>query len=492
MEIVIKNLSKIFKGDEKKGIDDTIAVNNVSINIKNNELVGLLGPSGCGKSTTLYMIAGLKEPSSGEIWFDNEEVTNLASEKRGIGFVFQNYALYPHMNVYKNIAFPLTNLKIDAYKKEYKIEMLTKENEILSNYEELVNIIKDSSLNNKISKERAIVFIIDKYIISPSFAKRLFNHKLFTISSKEELKNKVDNIINENNIKIKEIKDKYLKRNLKIDDSFYITNLNDEKIIQRRKLVYDEIDLMVREVARLVQIEEQLDKKPKELSGGQQQRVAIARALVKKPRVLLLDEPLSNLDARLRIKTREEIKRIQKETGITTVFVTHDQEEAMSICDEIVVMNNGKVMQEGKPIEIYKNPSNLFVAKFLGTPPINVFKGIIKEDGIYVDNEKISSLKNENYINKEVYVGIRPEGFIFVSSKKDEDNLDTISLRVKEITLNGKDTTLTLEHDSFIGENIKIVVDSDLNINIDTYQFKIKTNKMFVFDIDSEERIEIK
>ena len=492
MEIVIKNLSKIFKGDAKKGIDDTKAVDNISIHIKNNELVGLLGPSGCGKSTTLYMIAGLKEPSNGEIWFDNEDVTNLASEKRGIGFVFQNYALYPHMNVYKNIAFPLTNLKIDTYKKEYKIEMLTKENEILTNYEELVNIIKDSSLNNKISKERAIVFIIDKYIISPSFAKRLFNHKLFCVSSKEELKNKVDNIINENNIKIKEIKDKYLKRNLKIDDSFYITNLNDEKIIQRRKLVNDEIDLMVREVARLVQIEEQLDKKPKELSGGQQQRVAIARALVKKPRVLLLDEPLSNLDARLRIKTREEIKRIQKETGITTVFVTHDQEEAMSICDEIVVMNNGKVMQEGKPIEIYKNPSNLFVAKFLGTPPINVFKGIIKEDGIYVDNEKISSLKNENYINKEVYVGIRPEGFIFVSSKKDENNLDTISLRVKEITLNGKDTTLTLEHDSFIGENIKIVVDSDLNINIDTYQFKIKTNKMFVFDIDSEERIDIK
>ena len=290
--------------------------------------------------------------------------------------------------------------------------------------------------------------------------------------------------------------DKYLKTDNGIIisyafDSSFIEQVNIINILLKDYLVNDEIDLMVREVARLVQIEEQLDKKPKELSGGQQQRVAIARALVKKPRVLLLDEPLSNLDARLRIKTREEIKRIQKETGITTVFVTHDQEEAMSICDEIVVMNNGKVMQEGKPIEIYKNPSNLFVAKFLGTPLINVFKGIIKEDGIYVDNEKISSLKNENYINKEVYVGIRPEGFIIVPSKN-EDNLDTISLRVKEITLNGKDTTLTLEHDSFIGENIKIVVDSDLNINIDTYQFEIKTNKMFVFDIDGEERIEIK
>ncbi len=487
MEILIKNLSKIFKGDPKKSIEDTIAVDNVTIDMKDNELVGILGPSGCGKSTTLYMIAGLKEPSNGEIWFDNEEVTNLASEKRGIGFVFQNYALYPHMNVYKNISFPLTNLKVEAYKKENKIESLVLENKLLENIKELNEVIISSSIKNKISKERAILFLIDKYIISPSFAKRLYSYKLFLIEDNTLLNNRVKEIKEDNLKEIENIKEKYLRKDIKIDEEFYLVDRNNERIKERRRLSKDEIDLMVREVARLVQIEDQLDKKPKELSGGQQQRVAIARALVKKPRVLLLDEPLSNLDARLRIKTREEIKRIQKETGITTVFVTHDQEEAMSICDEIVVMNQGKVMQSGKPIDIYKNPNNLFVAKFLGTPPINVFKGLIKEDGIYVDNEKVSSLKNNDYINKEVYVGIRPEGFIL--NENDEDL--GISLRVKEITLNGKDTTLTLEHDSFLGEEIKIVVDSDLALSIATYRFKVKENKMFVFDKESEERISI-
>jgi multiple sugar transport system ATP-binding protein len=154
------------------------------------------------------------------------------------------------------------------------------------------------------------------------------------------------------------------------------------------------------EAASLVQIEELMDRKPKELSGGQQQRVAIARALVKMPNVLLLDEPLSNLDARLRLQTREEIKRIQKETGITTIFVTHDQEEAMSICDKMVVMKLGVVQQIGKPQAIYDDPDNLFVANFLGTPPINIFKGVIKDGSVYIGSEKIMDTEFEN---QEVY-----------------------------------------------------------------------------------------
>ena len=156
-----------------------------------------------------------------------------------------------------------------------------------------------------------------------------------------------------------------------------------------RRLTKDEIDALVQETSRLVQIDEYLDRKPSELSGGQQQRVAIARALVKKPRVLLLDEPLSNLDARLRLKTREEIRRIQKDVGITTVFVTHDQDEAMSICDEIVVIKDGVAQQIGAPQDIYRDPANLFVAKFLGVPPINVFKGKIKDHKLYVGDEAI-------------------------------------------------------------------------------------------------------
>ena len=258
MKIVLQNLTKIFPSRNKKSGEEVVAVNNFDFTIPDGKLIGLLGPSGCGKSTTLYMISGLQKPSSGKIFFGEDDVTDLSTENRGIGLVFQNYALYPHLTVKQNILFPLQNLRG---------------------------------------------------------------------------------------------KDKMTK----------------EAMLER-----------AHEAARLVQIEELLERKPSELSGGQQQRVAIARALVKMPRVLLLDEPLSNLDARLRLQTREEIRRIQKETKITTVFVTHDQEEAMSISDMIVVMKSGVVQQIGKPQDVYDNPANLFVANFLGTPPINIFTGHVK------------------------------------------------------------------------------------------------------------------
>ena len=258
MKVVLQNLTKIFPSRDKKSGKEVVAVNDFTFEIPDGKLIGLLGPSGCGKSTTLYMISGLQKPTSGKIFFGEDDVTGLSTENRGIGLVFQNYALYPHMTVKQNILFPLENLK--GADKLSKDEML----------------------------ERAY------------------------------------------------------------------------------------------QVAKLVQIDELMDRKPSELSGGQQQRVAIARALVKMPRVLLLDEPLSNLDARLRLQTREEIRRIQKETGITTVFVTHDQEEAMSISDMIVVMKLGVLQQIGKPQDVYDDPVNLFVAKFLGTPPINVLEGSVR------------------------------------------------------------------------------------------------------------------
>ncbi len=267
MKIVLEKLTKIFPSRNKKSGEEVVAVNNFNFEIPDGKLIGLLGPSGCGKSTTLYMISGLQKPTSGKIFFGEDDVTELSTEKRGIGLVFQNYALYPHMTVLQNILFPLQNL----------------------------------TGADKLSKEQ----MLDR----------------------------------------------------------------------------------AREAARLVQIEELLDRKPSELSGGQQQRVAIARALVKMPRVLLLDEPLSNLDARLRLQTREEIRRIQKETGITTVFVTHDQEEAMSISDMIVVMKLGVVQQIGKPQEVYDDPANLFVANFLGTPPINVFSGRVEGGKLFIGDD---------------------------------------------------------------------------------------------------------
>ena len=289
MKVELQNLTKIFPSRNKKSGEEVVAVNNFSFTIPDGKLVGLLGPSGCGKSTTLYMISGLQQPTSGRIIFGDEDVTELSPENRGIGLVFQNYALYPHMTVKQNILFPLQNLR--GKDRMSKGEML----------------------------ERAY------------------------------------------------------------------------------------------SAAKLVQIDELMDRKPSELSGGQQQRVAIARALVKMPRVLLLDEPLSNLDARLRLQTREEIRRIQKESGITTVFVTHDQEEAMSISDMIVVMKLGVVQQVGKPQDIYDDPTNLFVAKFLGTPPINVFSGRIESGKLYIGEDVVLDVKGVN--DRAVTVAIRPEGF---------------------------------------------------------------------------------
>ena len=353
MEIRLSHLTKIFadKNSEVRAVDD------LDIVIPSGRLIGLLGPSGCGKSTTLYMIAGLHEPSSGQIFFGDEDVTTLPAEKRGIGLVFQNYALYPHMTVKQNIMFPLENMKLT------KAEAL----------------------------ERT-----QKY-------------------------------------------------------------------------------------ARLVGIEELLNRKPKQLSGGQQQRVAIARALVKEPRVLLLDEPLSNLDARLRLQTREEIKRIQRETGITTIFVTHDQEEAMSISDEIVVMKFGVEQQKGAPQDVYENPVNQFVAKFLGTPPINIFNGVIHDGGVYIGKEKIGST---TLPDQEVTVGIRPEGF-------EVDPEGDLTIEIKHVEYIGRDKSINGANPNSEKDVFKFIVDSSVKVEEGTViKAKIKPNKYFVFDKVTEARIQ--
>ncbi len=483
MEIRLVGLTKQFAGDAKKGIPDTVAVDNVDITIKDGELMGLLGPSGCGKSTTLYMLAGLKEPSGGEIWFDDEDVTHLAPEKRGIGLVFQNYALYPHMTVYKNVAFPLTNLKVEEAEKDFVLEKIAKFKDLLEKPQDIIKAINDSSISGKISANYAVECLTKKFEITRYVAKEIFSWGLQNSqdvnSLVESLKSKYDEQEKKETMSL-ESKGKSVNEKFEI-----LVNGVSNKVL--RKLAKEEIDALVRSAARLVQIEDYLDRKPSELSGGQQQRVAIARALVKRPRVLLLDEPLSNLDARLRIQTREEIRRIQQETGITTVFVTHDQEEAMSICDEIVVMKNGKKMQVGHPQDVYKDPQNLFVAKFLGNPPINVFKGMIVNGDLLIGNEKIA---HTDKLCKDgvVFVGIRPEGFMMGDAIKEEDKVLTLSCN--EILTMGRDLTLICSNPFFVGDKIKIIVDSDLNPQVGDIKFALRSTKVFVFDGESEERID--
>ena len=364
MKVELQNLTKIFPSRNKKSNEEVIAVNDFTLTIPDGKLVGLLGPSGCGKSTTLYMISGLQKSSSGKIFFGDEDVTNVSPENRGVGLVFQNYALYPHMTVKQNILFPLQNL-----------------------------------------------------------------------TGKDKLPKK--------------------------------------EMIERAY-----------EAARLVQIDDLMERKPNELSGGQQQRVAIARALVKMPRILLLDEPLSNLDARLRLQTREEIRRIQKETGITTIFVTHDQEEAMSISDMIVVMKLGVVQQVGKPQDIYDDPINLFVAKFLGTPPINVCAGEVKGGKLYIGEDAVLDVNGVE--DRPVYVGIRPEGFVPVPNGE-------FKCAIKNIEVMGRDVSIVSANDASLNPVIRSIVSSDYIRTIaegqETIAYSLIPHKVFIFDKETEERI---
>lgn len=363
MKVTLQNLTKKFPSRNKKQPADVIAVNDFTFEIPDGVLLGLLGPSGCGKSTTLNLLSGLQKPTSGRIFFGDDDVTDLPAENRGVGLVFQNYALYPHLTVRQNITFPL---------------------------------------ENRTGKD---------------------------------------------------------------------------------KLTHQQMADMALEAAKLVQIEELMDRKPKELSGGQQQRVAIARALVKMPKILLLDEPLSNLDARLRLQTREEIRRIQKATSITTVFVTHDQEEAMSISDLIVVMKDGVVQQIGKPQAVYDSPVNLFVAKFLGTPPINVFDGEVKDGHLYIGEEAVLAVPG--VANQSVTAAIRPEGFTLSET-------GALSCDLSRVEVMGRDISVVSTHPKSQNVTIRSIISAENAVNTASQKvrFDLKPNKVFLFQKESGARID--
>ena len=335
-----------------------------------------------------------------------------------------------------------------------------------------------------LTKDGASRAIVDHYHVVTSLALSLFKYR---IHEEADYEGKASLVKEELSKKRDELRAKLAEQNIKINDAYEVLGEDGKPVMVNRRLTKDEIDALVQEASRLVQIEGYLDRKPSELSGGQQQRVAIARALVKKPRVLLLDEPLSNLDARLRLQTREEIRRIQQETGITTVFVTHDQEEAKSICDEIVDMKEGKKMQVGHPQDVYRDPDNLFVAKFLGNPPINIFHGMIHNGDLFIGSEKVSHT-DKAVKDGPVYVGIRPEGFLTGPSIKEEDKVLTLSCN--EILTMGRDLTLICSNPYFIGDKIKIIVDSELKPVVGDIRFAIRPIKLFVFDGTTEERID--
>jgi len=359
--VMLKNLTKRF--------GDTIAVNDLSLEVQYREFLVLLGPSGCGKTTTLRCIAGLETPDEGEIYIGDNLVNDLPPKDRNVAMVFQSYALYPHMKVFDNIGFPL----------------------------------------------------------------------------------------------------------------------------KMRKLPKNEIERRVKEVAKLLRISHLLDRKPKQLSGGERQRVALGRAIVRNPSVFLMDEPLSNLDAKLRVYMRAELKRLQKELGVTTVYVTHDQVEAMTMANKIAIMNSGVLQQVGKAYEIYHHPNNLFVAGFIGSPPMNFIECTFKEkDGSYfLDagsfflplSDSISKIVNEKASSSELILGIRPED-IFIE-KRGEKGMIKAEVYVTEPM--GSEVIVDLK----VGDEIiKAKTSPDIKINLGDEVFVgFNKNKMHIFDKATEKAI---
>ena len=436
-EVVLKNVYKKYVGErtKKKDIKNLKpAVSDFSMDIKDGEFVVFVGPSGCGKSTTLRMIAGLEEITAGDIYIGGKLVNDIEPKDRDIAMVFQNYALYPHLTVYGNMSF---GLKLNRHKFP------------------------------KLDKNGKQVYEVDKKQIN----------KL-----KAEIK------------KLKKENKNYSAKQKQIDELIKHPSIPSYVL---RKYNKAEINEKVMESARILEITEFLKRKPKELSGGQRQRVAIGRAFVRKPKVFLMDEPLSNLDAKLRNQMRSEILLLHEKIKTTFIYVTHDQTEAMTLGDRIVVMKDGFIQQIGTPKEVFKTPANLFVAGFIGTPQMNFLDAKITNDckvkllgkTLTLPKDKIEKLKKiKNVSSKEFVLGIRPENILITNSK------DGFKAKVQVSEMMGNeyhvhcligDTKIVIRT-PFTGSDIKVIKAIENNEEI---KFVLDTNEIHLFDKSSGKSI---
>lgn len=359
-----------FQNIYKKYDHDMTIVKDFNLEVNDGEFIVLVGPSGCGKSTTLRMIAGLEEISEGDFYIDGKRVNDITPKERDIAMVFQNYALYPHMSVYDNMAF---GLKLRKYSKT-------------------------------------------------------------------------------------------------------------------------EIDQRVKHAAQILGLEKYLDRKPKALSGGQRQRVALGRAIVRNAKVFLMDEPLSNLDAKLRVQMRAEITKLHQQLQTTTVYVTHDQIEAMTMATRLVVLKDGIIQQVGTPKEVYDKPGNVFVGGFIGSPGMNFFKGKITENAVVIDKwkieipkEKMRILQNKGYTNKEIIIGIRPEDFYYGKALLDLPHHTKITVTIDVSELMGSETYLyaNINDQSFVAR-----IDSSVDVHSQSkVDLALNMEKVHYFDSETEERI---
>ncbi len=365
-EIVLTNVTKRWGG--------FYGVDNLNLVIRDNAFVTLLGPSGCGKTTTLRMIAGLETPTEGRITidgvpvFDSELGINVPANHRKVGFLFQNYALWPNMTVYQNISFGLSNIKEEMPTVNQEAHTLFDQLAALKNPELLVEVIKEN-LDDK-NRKHTLQRLSDRFDLSHDAAKTLLDAGIHQAANPSEA---VDRLRTSLQSKLDGIRKNHEARGEVLNERFEI--VKGAQVQQTvRKLNKEEIDRIVRRVSRIVKIGMFMDRYPNELSGGQQQRVAIARTLAPGPKVLFMDEPLSNLDAKLRLEMRSELQRLHLETGSTFIYVTHDQMEAMTLASEVCLLDNGLLQQSDKPLTLYNRPHNLFAADFVGNPAINFIK----------------------------------------------------------------------------------------------------------------------
>ncbi|SFP87275.1 ABC transporter [Butyrivibrio proteoclasticus] len=380
-EIVLENITKRW--------GKFFGVDNVSLNIPNNSFITLLGPSGCGKTTILRMIAGLETPTEGRITigdkvvFDSNAGINVPANKRRVGFLFQNYALWPNMTVYENISFGLKNIHEEMPVLDVEAKRAGDIIRALQNGTKIKEIVEECrDKNGKLDENKAYVKLIDNYSLSIYTAKELF---ALGIQQSQDPDTQAKAKATEYEAKLSEIKKKLKSEGKDLNEKFQVTK-DGNVVVESRKLTKEEIDSRVRACSRIVKIGMFMDRYPAELSGGQQQRVAIARTLAPEPQVLFMDEPLSNLDAKLRLEMRYELQRLHVETGSTFVYVTHDQMEAMTLATRICLVSNGVLQQYAAPLDVYNRPANLFVADFVGNPSMNFVdgKGKQQQDGSVV------------------------------------------------------------------------------------------------------------
>lgn len=456
------------------------AVYDFNLDVKEGEFIVLVGPSGCGKSTTLRMIAGLEDISQGELWIDGKYANGLEPKQRGVAMVFQSYALYPHLSVYENLAFGLRGTKIEAPEKT-------------PDPEEESRVEKEFSEEEKRLKEA--IFAASKEE-KPAL---LCQRKILHWKKKAALSKTGKPILGESGA----------------------------PLIKRRKISSGEIAERILKTASSLQIEDYLTRKPTQLSGGQCQRVALGRAMVRNAKVFLLDEPLSNLDAKLRVQMRSELVQLHEKLGTTMLYVTHDQTEAMTMADRIVVMKDGLVQQIGTPMEVYQTPKNVFVATFIGSPNMNLLQGTVKGSTLFLgekeyplDEEEKTSLRSfyegkksqiasalpemekeeeKNLLLEEksriekalsegvypVYFGIRPEDILL--EEEGEDCFPKMEITCQVSELLGAEYYL---HFPFLNQEMIAKVPNKRAIaHGEKIGVSFKKKGIHLFDIDTEERI---